>query len=297
MAGSITASIGIAYDDGQYRDVDLLLRDADLAIYEAKANGRNQTITFGDTIGRQIRDRLAIEQQLRDVLARDEFVLHYQPIVELARPDRVQGFEALVRWNHPTRGLVGPDQFINVAEESGLILFLGDWVLREACATTARWQREKRNGGLPFVNISINISPHQFLQPDFARQVHATLLETGIEPGSVRLEVTEGAAIRDAERTRAVIEEIRSWRVKTSLDDFGTGYSSLSHLQRLPFDILKIDRSFVAAMTDDSTGGTGIGIVQTILDLAHTMGMKVVAEGIETAEQAALLTALGCTYG
>ncbi len=295
VAGGVTASIGIAYDDGQYGDVDLLLRDADLAMYEAKANGRNRAVTFDETIGRQFRHRLAIEQQLRDALARDEFVLQYQPIIELAKPSRVQGFEALVRWNHPTRGLVGPDQFIGVAEESGLILLLGDWVLREACATTARWQRDGSGGALPF--ISINISPRQFLQPDFARHVHTTLLETGVEPCSVRLEVTEGAAIRDAERTRAVIDEIRSWGVLTSLDDFGTGYSSLRHLQRLPFDVLKIDRSFIAAMADDGTGGTGTGIVQTILNLANMMGMKVVAEGIETAEQAALLTALGCTHG
>ena len=291
----ITASIGIAYDDGRYDDVDLLLRDADLAMYEAKANGRNQAVTFNETIGRQIRKRLAIEHQLRDALARDEFVLYYQPIVELTCPDRVQGFEALVRWNHPTFGLIGPDQFIDVAEESGLILFLGSWVLREACATTARWQRERGSGALPF--ISINISCRQFLQPDFARQVHATLLETGIEPSSVRLEVTEGAAIRDADRTRAILDEIRSWGVNTSLDDFGTGYSSLSHIQRLPFDVLKIDRSFIAAMVEPDAGNKATGIVQAILDLAQTLTMKVVAEGIENTEQASILKQLGCTHG
>jgi diguanylate cyclase (GGDEF)-like protein len=294
ISGNITASIGIAYDDGRYEDVELLLRDADLAMYEAKANGRNQAVTFGERIGRQIRQRLVIEQQIREALARHEFVLHYQPIVELSRPDRVQGFEALVRWNHPTRGLIGPDQFIPIAEESGLILFLGDWVLREACRTTARWQRENGESS-PF--ISINISPCQFLQPDFARQVHAALLETGVEPTSVRLEVTEGAAIQDADRTRAVIEEIRSWGVSTSLDDFGTGYSSLSHIQRLPFDVLKIDRSFVAPMTGNADHAKATGIVQAILDLARTLNMRVVAEGIETEAQAAILSRLGCTHG
>ncbi|MET0179018.1 MAG: diguanylate cyclase, partial [Novosphingobium sp.] len=184
----ITASIGVAFDDGSYGDVELLLRDADLAMYEAKARGRNQTVTFGEALGLATRQRLTIEQELRAALAQGEFVLHYQPIVELNEPDRIEGFEALVRWNHPTRGLLGPDQFIDVAEESGLIIFLGNWVLHEACATAARWQRE-RGSDLPFV--SINISPRQFLQPDFARQVHAALLETGVVATSVRLEVTE----------------------------------------------------------------------------------------------------------
>lgn len=293
-SGRITASIGIAYHDGTYEDVDLLLRDADLAMYEAKANGRNQAVTFDEKVGQLIRQRLATEQQLREAIARKEFVLHYQPIVELAEPDLVQGFEALVRWVHPTRGLIGPDQFISIAEESGLILFLGEWVLREACRTAARWQHRLGNRA-PF--ISINISPRQFLQPDFARQVKAVLLETGVQPSSVRLEVTECAAIRDADRTRAVIAEICSWGVATSLDDFGTGYSSLSHIQRLPFDVLKIDRSFVAAITSVDGNEKATGIVQAILDLARTLSMKVVAEGIETETQAAILASLGCSHG
>jgi diguanylate cyclase (GGDEF)-like protein len=287
-----TASIGVVHGDRRYTDVDQMLRDADLAMYEAKSTGRNRTVTFSETVGTQIRQRLSLEQQLREAIQHREFVLHYQPIVDLVEAGRICGFEALVRWNHPTRGLLPPSEFIAVAEETGLIIFLGDWVLRTACETLARWHRGRRGGSQPY--MSINISPRQFLQPDFARRVRSVLLETGADPCNVRLEVTESVAILDAARTRLVIEEIRSWGVKTSLDDFGTGYSSLSHLQRLPFDVLKIDQSFVATMGERSESH---GIIRAILDLARTMGMGVTAEGIETEEQAAALRQLGCSHG
>ncbi|WP_244655401.1 putative bifunctional diguanylate cyclase/phosphodiesterase [Sphingomonas sp. CFBP 13603] len=207
-------------------------------------------------------------------------------------PDGVCGFEALIRWNHPSRGLLAPAAFIDVAEETELILFIGDWVLREACAQASAWHQRSDGGPRPFV--SINISPQQFLQPEFVGRVHTVLMETGIAPETVRLEVTEGVAILDAVRTSTILEEIRGWGVKTSLDDFGTGFSSLSYLQTLPFDALKIDRSFVAAMDDSSKSR---GIVRAILDIAKTMGMAVIAEGIETAEQAAMLQRMGCEMG
>ena len=287
-----TASIGVVHGDRRYIDVDQMLRDADLAMYEAKSTGRNRTVTLSETVGSQIRQRLSLEQQLREAIQHREFVLHYQPIVDLGEDGQICGFEALVRWNHPTRGLLPPAEFIDVAEETGLIIFLGDWVLRTACETLAKWHGECRGGSQPY--MSINISPRQFLQSDFARRVRAVLLETGADPASVRLEVTESVAILDAARTSLVIEEIRSWGVKTSLDDFGTGYSSLSHLQRLPFDVLKIDQSFVATMSERSESQ---GIIRAILDLARTMGMGVTAEGIETAEQAKALRQLGCSHG
>lgn len=286
------ASIGIAHGTTAYGDVGQMLRDADLAMYRAKSHGRGQSVTFTDQLGVEVRHRTQLEQELRQAIAERQFVLHYQPIVSLTDPDGVCGFEALIRWNHPSRGLLAPAAFIDVAEETGLILFIGDWVLREACAQASAWHQRAGGGPRPFV--SINISPQQFLQPEFVGRVHTVLMETGIAPETVRLEVTEGVAILDAVRTSTILEEIRGWGVKTSLDDFGTGFSSLSYLQTLPFDALKIDRSFVAAMDDSSKSR---GIVRAILDIAKTMGMAVIAEGIETAEQAAMLQRMGCEMG
>ncbi|MHA6724010.1 putative bifunctional diguanylate cyclase/phosphodiesterase [Sphingomonas sp. RS2018] len=286
------ASVGIAYSNPDYSDVEQMLRDADLAMYRAKSHGRGRSVTFTEQLGLEVRQRTQVEQELRQAIAERQFVLHYQPIVSLHDPDGICGFEALIRWNHPSRGLLLPVDFIDVAEDSGLILFIGDWVLQEACRQAAAWHWRTGGERLPFV--SINISPQQFLQPEFVARVHAVLMETGITPAAVRLEVTEGVAIMDAARTSLILEEIRGWGVKTSLDDFGTGFSSLSYLQALPFDALKIDRSFVAAM---DANGKSRRIVQAILDLAKTMNMTVIAEGIETAEQEELLQRMGCDMG
>ncbi|MET0375453.1 MAG: GGDEF domain-containing phosphodiesterase, partial [Rhizorhabdus sp.] len=275
-----------------YEDVEQMLCDADLAMYRAKACGRGRTLTFTEQLGTEVRHRRQIEEELRTAIAQHQFVLHFQPIVPLDDRDHVCGYEALIRWQHPTRGLVSPVDFIEIAEESGLILFIGDWVLREACVQAARWQREAAGGTAPFA--SINISPQQFLQPDFAGRVRAVLLETGVDPAMLRLEVTEGVAIMDASRTETILQEIRSWGVKTSLDDFGTGFSSLSYLQSLPFDALKIDRSFVSAL---GVNRKSEGIVRAIVDLARTMEMTVIAEGIETEEQEAFLKTMGCDMG
>lgn len=286
------ASIGITFSQASYGDVEQMLRDADLAMYRAKASGRGRTLTFTEQLGTDVRHRRQIEEELRTAIAQHQFVLHFQPIVPLHDRDHVCGYEALIRWQHPIRGLISPVDFIEIAEECGLILFIGDWVLREACAQAARWQREVAGGTAPFA--SINISPQQFLQPDFAGRVRAVLLETGVDPAMLRLEVTEGVAIRDASRTETILQEIRSWGVKTSLDDFGTGFSSLSYLQSLPFDALKIDRSFVSAL---GVNRKSEGIVRAIVDLARTMEMVVIAEGIETEEQEAFLKAMGCDMG
>jgi diguanylate cyclase (GGDEF)-like protein len=289
-SAQVGASIGYAIGNVGHANVDQLLRDADVAMYEAKAGGRGRTVGFTERLGEMLRDRASLTNELRSAIERGEFELDYQPIVTLGTAQSVRGFEALVRWNHPVRGRLLPADFIDVAESSGLILFLGDWVLREACATAATWTT--LNGPAPF--ISINISARQFAQPGFAARVRQIVLETGVEPTRIRLELTESTAIVDIDHTCAVIEEIRKWGVQTSLDDFGTGFSSLSSLHRLPFDVLKIDRSFIMAMDDK---GKGDGIVRAIIALAHTVGMTIVAEGVETPAQAALLIELGCELG
>ncbi|WP_354292071.1 EAL domain-containing protein [Sphingomonas sp. PvP055] len=286
----VGASIGYAIGSAVHASVDQLLRDADLAMYEAKAGGRGRTVGFTDALGDTLRDRARLTNELREGIERCEFELDYQPIVTLDSAKSVCGFEALVRWNHPVRGRLLPAEFIAVAESSGLILYLGDWVLREACRTAASWPAP--GGQAPF--ISINIAARQFAQPGFAARVRQIVLETGVEPTRIRLELTESTAIVDIDHTCAVIQEIRKWGVQTSLDDFGTGFSSLSSLHRLPFDVLKIDRSFVMAMDGN---GKGDGIVRAIVALARTIGMTIVAEGIETPAQAELLIGLGCELG
>lgn len=292
---SAGASIGIAHSGPAYDDVEQIRRDADLAMYEAKGEGSGRTVTFTDTLGIEARNRMALERELREAIREKQFVLFYQPIFALDEGQRLMGYEALIRWQHPTRGLLDPGAFIDAAEQSGLIIFIGDWVLRHACTALARLHRrmpkELMRQDPPF--ISINIAPQQFLQPSFALTVERVLIETGVPPECLRLEVTEGVAIIDSERTRQVLEEIRGWGVRTSLDDFGTGYSSLSYLQNLPFDTLKIDRSFIASMDDPKS----CNIIRAILDLAGNLNLSVVAEGIETQEQGLTLREMGCEFG
>jgi EAL domain-containing protein (putative c-di-GMP-specific phosphodiesterase class I) len=217
--------------------------------------------------------------------------LHYQPIVALAT-DEVVGFEALVRWQRPDLGLVYPDEFIQTAEDMGLIVFIGLWVLREACQTMHHWQLEFPQTRA--LSVSINISACQFAQPDLVVQIGKIIDETGIDPTSVRLELTESVAMGDVEQTIRQLAQIRALGVRISIDDFGTGYSSLSYLHSLPLDVLKIDRSFISRMDESSDS---LQIVQTIMNLAKNLGMDVVAEGTETAAQVAHLKALGCEFG
>ncbi|WP_298190659.1 bifunctional diguanylate cyclase/phosphodiesterase [Novosphingobium sp.] len=297
---NVGLSIGIAHSAAGYGSVEQLRQDADLAMYEAKSGGHGGVVTFSEALGNERRNRMALESELRDAIREKQFTLFYQPIFALGalqdQGERLRGFEALIRWNHPERGLVEPGRFIPAAEAGGLIVFIGDWVLRQACNAMARLHRDLTERGmsageLPY--ISINIAPQQFLQPTFSAHVRRVLLETGVPPELVRLEVTEGVAIIDPDQTRQVLEQVRSWGVKTSLDDFGTGYSSLSYLQNLPFDTLKIDRSFIASMDDPKSRK----IIRAILDLASNLNLSVVAEGIETREQGASLREMGCEYG
>lgn len=284
------ASIGVAYaGDGQKLAADVL-RDADIAMYRAKASGRNRIEVFDTSMHTEALKRLCLENDLRRALANEEFVVHFQPIVALGST-RIAGFEALVRWQRGAE-LVYPSDFITVAEETGLIIFLGEWVLRQACNAIAQWSVAE--GDLGDLTISVNVSPRHFAQRDFVDRVTEIISAAGIAPTCIRLELTESVTIVDAERTIDVLSSLRKLGVRIAIDDFGTGYSSLSYLQKLPLDVLKIDKSFVLAMRTDPGSRQ---IIQTIMSLAHGLGMDVVAEGTETASHVLDLAAMGCKFG
>ncbi|MGL3806811.1 putative bifunctional diguanylate cyclase/phosphodiesterase [Paeniglutamicibacter sp. R2-26] len=285
-----SASIGIATGNGEDVTGDEVLRHADLAMYRAKTQGKGGFELYDPDMHESAVSRLALESRLRRALQDQEFVLHYQPIISLAEGSIV-GVEALVRWRKSDTELVPPAEFIPVAEETGQILFLGVWVLREACSTMARWHREVP--GSAGLSVSVNVSARQFAQPDFVQQVSRVIRETGIRPGALNLEITEGISMADSEHTIAVLTELRGLGVRISIDDFGTGYSSLAYLHRFPLDILKIDRSFVAQL---DAGEEGRHVVQTIMNLARNLGLNVVAEGTENSGHVARLKTMGCGF-
>ncbi|MBY0521030.1 MAG: EAL domain-containing protein [Sphingomonas sp.] len=288
-----TGSIGLAFTHSDGATAQDLLRKADTAMYEAKARGRGQVAVFDHALRRRAMIRLQTENDLRGALRREEFQLFYQPIVELATGS-ISGFEALLRWQRRPDELVAPGQFIDIAEETGLIVAIGNWVMREACEATARWHR--RFAHRKPVTMSINVSPRQFLQPGFSQLVATTIRETGVDPTTISFEITESIAIANPERAIRIMTDLRAQGIKMSLDDFGTGYSSLGHLHRYPFNTLKIDRSFVSGL---GPGGdpVGKGIVQAVLDLASTMKLSVIAEGLETNGQRRHLRGMGCQFG
>lgn len=286
-----SASIGIAMSTSGHTEAEDMLRDADIAMYRAKAKGKAQYQVFNQEMHLQALTQLQLETEMRLALERSEFLLHYQPIIKLDTND-LAGFEALVRWNHPTRGLVSPMEFIPMAEENGLILPLGKWILFESCRQLREWQNH--NTLASTIAISVNLSSKQFLQPDLAEQIAETLEETGLDPSCLKLEITESYILENTEIAVATMTRLRTLGVEISLDDFGTGYSSLSYLHRLPIDYLKIDRSFVSRMEEKRENEE---IVRTIIKLAQNLKMKVIAEGIETGEQLNLLKKLGCEYG
>jgi diguanylate cyclase (GGDEF)-like protein/PAS domain S-box-containing protein len=284
-----TVSIGIAAGSRGYEQPDQILRDADTAMYRSKSSGRARHETFDEEMHNHSKNVLEIETDLRNAHERGEFMIAYQPIVALD-DFRVCGFEALVRWNHPERGLVSPIDFIPIAEEGGQIIQIGQWVLAGACHQLKTWQES-----FPPQNslyVTVNLSPRQFAQPDLVAQVDKILKESGLNPECLKLEITEGVLMEDFESAAALLFELRKLGVRLSIDDFGTGYSSLTYLHRFPIDTLKIDRSFVIRMDKDNTE-----IVRTILSLAENLGMDVVAEGVETQEQMALLRDLNCQNG
>ncbi|WP_250121460.1 EAL domain-containing protein [Chroococcidiopsis sp. CCMEE 29] len=286
-----TVSIGIALSTKGYDQPEDLLRDADVTMYRAKALGKARYEVFDTTMHTKAVELLQLENDLQRAIQRQEFRIDYQPIVSL-KNGRVNGFEALLRWRHPERGLVSPSEFIPVAEETGLIVPLGWWVLREACRQTRAWQ-DYFVATSP-LTISVNFSAKQFSQPYLVERIEQILQETELDAHCLKLEITESVIMGNAESAAAILLRLRMLGVQLYIDDFGTGYSSLSYLHRFPIDALKIDRSFVTRMGSDNEN---LEIVRTIMTMAHNLKMHVVAEGVETAEQLAQLRALQCEYG
>jgi diguanylate cyclase (GGDEF)-like protein/PAS domain S-box-containing protein len=286
-----SASIGIALSATGYEQPEAILRDADVAMYRAKALGKSRYEMFDTSMHAQAVTRLQLETDLRHAIERQEFELHYQPIV-LLRNKELVGFEALVRWRHPQRGLVSPEAFIPVAEDTGLIVPLGWWVLQEACRQMHVWQQQFLVG--PPLSMSVNLSGKQITQPDAVERVEQILQATGLAPSSLKLELTESLMMEHAEATITILQKLKALGIQLAIDDFGTGYSSLSYLYQFPIDTLKIDRSFVNRMDVELEK---LELVRTIATLAWNLSMNVVAEGIETQQQLSHLKALGCEYG
>ena len=283
------ASMGIVLETRVYRDAEDIIRDADAAMHDAKENGRAQYRVFSPALHTKALNQLQIETDLRKAIRDKEFELYYQPIVVLNSGD-VIGFEALIRWNHPQQGLILPDHFIPVAEETGLIIPIGQWVLREACQDLVRWQRSV--GAVRELFMSVNISSKQFLRPSIIEEIKSILVESGLPPGQLKLEITETAIMENTDQTIRLIHHLKEYGVKIVIDDFGTGYSSMSYLQQLPVETLKVDKSFVSRMKSGIDENTNI--VETIITLAHKLRMNVVAEGVETIEQQRILNGLKC---
>jgi diguanylate cyclase (GGDEF)-like protein len=286
----VTVSIGVVMADVRYQRAEDMVRDADTAMYRAKDRGKARCEIFDTSMLAAAEERLLIESDLRRALERMEFHLHYQPIVSLS-DQRLCGFEALVRWQHPTRGLVPPNGFIPVAEETGLIVPIGLWVLREACRQMRVWDADFPECANLIVNV--NLSARQCLHPTLVADVAKVLAETGLEPERLKLEITESLVLEGSDEVIGILTTLRGLGVQLGLDDFGMGYSALSYLQRLPVQTLKIDRAFVSGI--DNAGN--MEIVRAILALASGLSMNVTAEGVETADQAARLKDLSCEFG
>jgi diguanylate cyclase (GGDEF)-like protein/PAS domain S-box-containing protein len=286
-----TVSIGVAPSMIGYTKPQDILRDADTAMYCAKSSGKARYEMFDQAMHAQAVDLLRLETDLRRAIDRQEFRLHYQPIVSLST-GRISGFEALVRWQHPERGCIQPDKFISLAEETDMILPIGKWVLTEACRQMREWQQQFPEHSS--LSISVNLSCKQFRQPDLVEQVTHILQETGLDARSLKLEITESVVMENIDTAINMMKELRALGVQLSMDDFGTGYSSLSYLHRFPISTLKIDRSFVSRMDGNNENRE---IVRTIVMLARNLGMEVVAEGVEGETQLSQLVALECQYG
>jgi diguanylate cyclase (GGDEF)-like protein len=285
-----TASIGIALRTTGYESAENILRDADTAMYRAKQNGKARYELFDKEMHAEAVAMLRLESDLRRALERDELVVYYQPIVSL-KDEKISGFEALVRWQHPQRGLIPPADFIPIAEDTGLIIDIGQKVLREACRQMREWQCQ----GLvdSSVTMSVNLSNKQFTSPKLEEQIARILQQTDLDPNCLNLEVTETVVTENAESACTTLRQLRALGIHLSIDDFGTGYSSLSYLHRFPVNTLKIDRSFISNM---AAGNENSAIVRTIIALADNLGMTVVAEGIETEAQRDELSAAGCEH-
>jgi diguanylate cyclase (GGDEF)-like protein len=282
----VTTSIGICQFPEDGDDAETLMRNADIAMYRAKEQGRDGYTLYNASLDPAAEGRLALESDLRAAIEREEFVLFYQPLINVS-DGQVVALEALVRWQHPERGLVLPGEFIPIAEETGLILPLGEWVLKTACRQVKAWQ----DAGVPVVPVAVNFSGYRFHYSNPGATIARILSEIGLDPKYLHLEITEGVVLQDIERTVEILAELRGMGIQVSIDDFGTGYSSLSYLKRLPADSVKIDRSFVSGLATDANDAA---IATAIIAMSHSIGLKVIAEGVETEEQLAFLRQRRC---
>jgi len=280
---STDASIGIALAPQDGTNHDQLVKNADLAMYAAKYGGRRTHRFFEPAMDASAKARLTMEQDLRQALVDGSFDVHYQPVVDLAR-NEVSGCEALLRWRHPERGMVSPAEFIPIAEDTGLINEIGDWVLRTACAEAATWPEH--------IRLAVNVSPVQLKNQTLALRIAGALAASGLRPNRLEIEITEAVLIRDDEAALAILHQLREIGVRIALDDFGTGFSSLSYLKRFPFDKIKIDRCFVSDISEVDASSS---IVEAVVDIAAALNMTTTAEGVETDAQRELLRKLGCT--
>jgi predicted signal transduction protein with EAL and GGDEF domain len=278
------ASIGIAVSPGDGSEADQLIKNADLALHRAKSEGRATYRFFEAEMDAEMQVRCQLQADLRNALANGEFDLHYQPVVNLAR-NEICGLEALLRWHHPVRGSIPPGAFIPVAEETGLIVPLGEWALRQACAQAAAWPEN--------IKVAVNLSPVQFKSRNLVEMVFAALASSGLSASRLELEITESTLLQDNAATLATLHQLRSLGVRIAMDDFGTGYSSLSYLRSFPFDKIKIDRCFVNDLSGSSEGS--LAILRAVANLGLSLGMATTAEGVETQEQVEKVRAEGCT--
>lgn len=282
----VKASIGIAFAPYDGEDAETLLKNADAAMYKAKQKGRNNYQVYTPAIGNKALERMVLENNLYKALQKEEFLLHYQPQLDLTTGEIV-GMEALIRWQSVDKGLIRPDQFIPVAEETGLIFQIGEWVLRTACEQNKLWQQ----AGLPPIRVAVNLSARQFQQKDLVKTIAKVVHETGLKPEYLEIEITESIAIQDVDFTISVLQSLRNMGIHISMDDFGIGYSSLWSLKRFPIDKLKIDRSFIH---DFMCNSKDAAIITAIIDLGHALNLKLIAEGVETAEQLKFLRSINC---
>jgi diguanylate cyclase (GGDEF)-like protein len=287
----ISASIGIVLSNIGYQQPEHLLRDADTAMYRAKALGKARYHVFDPVMHQEALQLLQLDTDLRRAIEREEFIVYYQPIIAVAT-GKISGFEALVRWQHPLRGMVSPVEFIPVAEETGLISEIGNWVMREACRQLRTWQEQKL--AQQPITMSVNLSVREFSQTNLIEKIDRVLYETKLSAHSLKLEITESAIMEANHATQKILEQLKQREIQLSIDDFGTGYSSLSYLNRLPVDALKIDRSFIQPIGGQSDT---LGLVPAIISIAQTLGMNAIAEGVETSEQLERLRQLNCGFG
>jgi len=282
----VTGSVGVAFSPRDGVEIGPLLKNAESAMYRAKESGRNNLQFYTEAMNAIVSERLALTNKLRRAVERNELFLHYQPLVDV-QSNQFFGTEALVRWRHPELGIVSPAKFIPLAEETGMIVAIGEWVLRTACMQNKAWQ----DAGLPRIAVAVNISARQFREKGLVQTIERILEESGLDSRYLELEVTEGVIMHDIEQVIAILQQIKSLGVKLSIDDFGTGYSSLSYLKRFPVDRLKIDQSFVRDITSDPDDAA---IAQAVINLGHSLDLKVIAEGVETQEQLDFLRDHGC---